>query len=495
MKKSVAVFIVLLVGFVLALGYARANSGAFDPTWGDEGIVLTDFDGLDDNATTQVLMPDGKLVVVGWVNVYPGDFGVVRYLPDGRLDPGFGDGGRVVTTFTDDPELVDASYSVNARPNGGLHVFGETCDANYEICDFAMAAYLADGSLDESFGDGGLVTTPVEDALTVFSWPTRNILQSDGKVVAGGIALNEMGEDLTVDIVLIRYNPDGSLDEDFGDGGIGIYDFDGQSHFPQDIVALPGDQIMIVGGVTSAFEGFSYMSEEGFMARINSDGSVDSGFGDDGILTWGYDGQLTGFDRALVTADDEIYLIGSVSNPLLSGACFLQHLDLDGTVDTTFGDDGWVLIDTAHNDNCYDGALMADGRIAFAGWASPAEDETRVATASAQSRKEKSARGPGLARSSRAANQAEFYDNIVGVYHPDGTPDTTFGPDGLVQFTLSSGMSAMYNISAQPDGRLLTVGNVLIGEQVDFAVVRVLGGQQTSQVFMPVVQGEAATGE
>ena len=52
-----------------------------------------------------------------------------------------------------------------------------------------------------------------------------------------------------------------------------------------------------------------------------------------------------------------------------------------------------------------------------------------------------------------------------------------------------------YNISAQPDGRLLTVGNVLIGEQVDFAVVRVLGGQQTSQVFMPVVQGEAATGE
>lgn len=460
---------------------------AVDPTWGWKGAAFTDFNGLDNNSTTQVLMPDGKLVVVAWVNIYPGDFGLVRYLPDGSLDPSFGDGGRVVTAFSDDPEHVDAPWSVNARPNGGLHVFGETCDADYEFCDFAIAAYLADGSLDESFGDGGLVITPVDDALTVFSWPTRSILQADGKIVAGGIALNELGQDLTVDLVLIRYNPDGSLDDDFGDGGIGIYDFDGQSHFPQDIVALPGDQIMIVGGVTEVFEGFSYMSEVGFLARINSDGSVDTGFGDDGILTWDYDGQPAGFDRALVTPANEIFLIGA-GDSSLGGVCYLQRLDLDGTVDATFGDDGLVAMYTGHWVGCYDGTLMADGRIAFAGWVSPAEDETRAAAASGQPGKGVSGRGAALAGGSRGADQGEIYDNLAGVFHPDGTPDTTFGPDGLVQFTLTPGVSAMYNLSAQRDGRLLTVGDVLMGEQVDHAVVRLFGGQQTSQIFMPVVR-------
>ncbi len=97
-------------------------------------------------------------------------------------------------------------------------------------------------------------------------------------------------------------------------------------------------------------------------------------------------------------------------------------------------------------------------------------------------------RGAGLARDSQADNQTEVYDNIVGVYHPDGTPDTSFGPDGLVRFTLTPGVSAMYNLSAQRDGRLLTVGDVLMGEQVDHAVVRLFGGQQTTQVFMPVVR-------
>ena len=75
MKKLVMLLFVVMVGvFALALGHARANPGAFDPTWGQEGVVLTDFEGMDDTATTQVLMPDGKLVAAGWVNSYPGDF-------------------------------------------------------------------------------------------------------------------------------------------------------------------------------------------------------------------------------------------------------------------------------------------------------------------------------------------------------------------------------------------------------------------------------------
>jgi hypothetical protein len=84
---------------------------------------------------------------------------------------------------------VDAAWAITARPDGGLYVFGETCDADYEICQFGLAAYNSDGSLEESFGNDGLVTTNVDDVYSVYAWPTRNILQPDGKLVAGGIAL------------------------------------------------------------------------------------------------------------------------------------------------------------------------------------------------------------------------------------------------------------------------------------------------------------------
>ncbi len=472
MKKIVALLSVVALGaFALALAYAQATPGDFDPTWGEEGVVLTDFEGMDDTANTQVLMPNGKLVAAGWVNSYPGDFGLVRYLWDGSLDPSFGEGGRVVTAFSDDPELVDAPWGINVRPNGGVHLFGETCDADYEVCQFAMAAYLADGSLDESFGEGGLVTTSVQDAVTVYAWPTRNILQADGKVVAGGIALYEENESFDVDIVLIRYNPDGSLDETFGDEGISIIDFEGKSHFPQDIAALTGDKIMIVGGVTDEFEGFTYFSDVAFMARINSDGSTDSSFGGgDGYITWKYGDEPANFERTLVASESEMFIAGSAA-----GDCAFLRLDFDGTLDTTFGDDGWVLIDSGQVDGCSDAILTAGGQIALTGASSPEESGSRVATSPDRYHNRMSIRGAGPVGSSPTARQDEFYDHLVALYNADGTPDATFGDDGLVRFTVNDGAGDFYNLSAQLDGKLLVVGHVLVGEQYDFGVVRFLG--------------------
>lgn len=472
MKKTVALLFVVCVGVLtLALGHARANPGEFDPTWGQEGLVLTDFEGLDDFSTTQILMPNGKLVVVGWVNVYPGDFGLARYLWDGSLDPSFGDGGRVVTAFSDDPERVDAPWGINTRPNGGIHLFGETCDADYVVCEFAMAAYLADGSLDESFGDGGLVITPIEDAATVLAWPSRNILQADGKVVAGGVVLYENNE---TDLVLIRYNADGSLDEDFGDGGIAIINFEGKSHFPQDIAALPGDKIMIVGGVTDEFD-FGYLSEEAFMMRINSDGSVDSSFGGGtGYLAWEYEDKWPFFDRALVASESEMFVVGAVEESLLGGDCTLQRFDLDGTLDTTFGDDGWVFIDSGRFDFCGFSDLTTDGRIVISGTAQTGEDGSRAATLSRHPNRG-GARGAGPAGWSAAARQEEDFSNFVGLYNADGTPSSTFGDDGLVRFTVTNGAGEFHKIAAQRDGNLLVVGDVIEDEQYDFGVVRFLG--------------------
>jgi uncharacterized delta-60 repeat protein len=491
MKKTVVLLFVVVVGsLTLALSYVRANPGAFDPTWGDEGVVITDFEGMDDSATTSIVMPDGKLVMAGWVNVYPGDFGVARYLRDGRLDPSFGDGGRVATAFYDDPDLVDAAWGINVRPEGGVHVFGETCDADYFVCEFAMAAYNADGSLDESFGEDGLVTTPVDSATTVFSWPSHNILQPDGKVVAGGIALyeDEATEVIDVDLVLVRYNPDGSLDESFGDNGIAIIDFEGKAHFPQDIIGLPGDKILVVGGVTDEFEGFSYLPQEAFMTRINNDGTVDSTFAGGGYSTWQYDGQPTGFDAAMVISENEMIIVGGPADIIEGGDCSLQRFDLDGNLDTTFGDNGWVIIDTGQLDLCLDSNLTVDGKIAFVGQVAAPDNGGSRAVNHVQHRGRITLRSAQSTENALAARQEETFDHIVGLYNPDGTPDPTFGENGLVRFTYDDSAGIFATIAPQPDGKLLVVGDVLVGEQIDFGALRFLGDGPAAQVYVPVTQ-------
>jgi uncharacterized delta-60 repeat protein len=487
-KKAVVMLVVVLFGFALALGYARANPGALDPTWGDEGVVLTDFEGMDDILNTLTLMPDEKLAAAGWVNVWPGDYGVARYLRDGRLDPSFGDGGLVTTAFFDDPDLVDAAWAITARPDGGLYVFGETCDADYEICQFGLAAYNADGSLDESFGDGGLVVTNVDDVYSVYAWPTRNILQPDGKLVAGGIAL--YGDD-DVDIVLIRYNPDGSLDDTFGDGGLSVTDFEGRAHFTQDILALPDGKIMVAGGATAAYEGFTYMGEEGYLARFNSDGSVDTTFGGgDGILTVKYNDDPTLIDSAMLTADGHLIVNGvrflDVENQF-GGDCTLQRYDLDGVLDTSFGDNGWTLIDTGLADTCWGADLTPDGKVVFTGHARTPEPPEAQTSVSNDTRRNP-VMGRGVSHTfSTTACQNDFFDMFVGRYNADGTPDETFGEGGLTRFTYNDGAGTFFAIAAQQDGKLLVIGDVVVDEMFDFGIIRFLGDGPAAQVYAPMV--------
>ncbi|MDX1416586.1 MAG: delta-60 repeat domain-containing protein [Candidatus Promineifilaceae bacterium] len=168
MKKAVfsptlAVVLIIVVNFVTQVG---AEPGKLDPTFGFEGVTLVDFGGLEDLPNAAALQDDGKILVSGWVNIWPGDFGTVRLLSDGSLDSSFGSGGKVTTAFSDNPDNVDAAWSVTAGPNGRVYVSGETCDADYFICEVATAVYKEDGSLDETFaGDGKTSVSPGTDTV------------------------------------------------------------------------------------------------------------------------------------------------------------------------------------------------------------------------------------------------------------------------------------------------------------------------------------------
>ena len=142
-----------------ALACFKAN-GSLDTSFNGTGKVVTTFGG-DGDAEGQgvAAQSDGKTVVVGYATVGGVQrFAVERYKTDGALDTSFGGTGRVLTAVG-----ISGSNAtgVALQKDGKIVVAGYAVNNSGRIYDFACLRYNADGSLDQSFGDHGKVTTDV----------------------------------------------------------------------------------------------------------------------------------------------------------------------------------------------------------------------------------------------------------------------------------------------------------------------------------------------
>lgn len=484
MKKTVALMSVVILGaFALVLAHARANPGAFDPTWGDGGLASVLFSENGDLTTAGRLDADGRVVAAGWVDGYPGAFGLARLWPDGSLDWTFGEGGKVMTRFGDDPELPNAAWSIGPRQGGGYLVAGEICDVDYVVCDWLSAAYTADGALDPTFGGGdGWITASVAGADGVYAWPPRNLLQTDGKMIAGGIVLQPGGD---IDSALRRHNIDGSLDDTFGDGGVAVLDIDPDGDYLENLALLPDGKILLLIGTGEVIDPFTYIPNQSFLVRLNGDGSIDDTFGVDGMATWGEDGSGTGPEGLVVSADGtKIYVAGVAPGaPEGAGDCVVSRFDGDGNMDMTFGEDGRLMIDTGLDEACLGIDELPDGRLALSGLILPLA-ETRAASGRPQHR------GAG----NRSAQAGETVDSLVARANADGTLDETFGDGGWLAHDINEADNGGFLVFAQPNGRILVLGDMVDSETTTraMAISRFLGDGPAAQVFMPAVQGGPA---
>ena len=136
----------------------------------------------------------------------PQDFALARYNRDGTLDPTFGAGGKVLTTFQ--PSSIDAALAVAVQQDGKIVAAGRS--RSTPTYDFAVARYLPNGTLDSTPDGDGLVTTRVTDRHDL---ATTLALQPDGKIVAG---TGRCIRPIYLTLALARYNADGSLDAGFG---------------------------------------------------------------------------------------------------------------------------------------------------------------------------------------------------------------------------------------------------------------------------------------
>jgi uncharacterized delta-60 repeat protein len=285
--------------------------GTPDPAFGEDGRAWTAFGELQGSgAQAAALQPDGKLVAVGFgrhPDVFHDTFALARYEPGGRLDTAFGDRGKVLTAVDAQTGAGrnDVAHAVAVDPEGRIVVAGETGQL---FKDFAIARYLADGSLDPSFGGTGIVVTDIggDDRANAIA------VQPDGQVLVAGSGWQA---DANEGFALVRYGPDGSLDASFGNGGVVTTDFRGGGDRAYGVALRPDGRI-VAGGVAQLSGGCSPSACEryGFgLAQYAPDGTLDTGFGDGGLIYPDFTVSAGGYGLALLP-DGTAAVAGHIGN-------------------------------------------------------------------------------------------------------------------------------------------------------------------------------------
>ena len=327
--------------FVLDAGVARFNPDGFtDTSFGTGGKVTTDFDGDFNTARGLVIQPDGKIVAVGQA----GNFRRVtltRYTDGGNLDAGFGVGGKVTEA------RLSHSPGVALQQDGKIVVAAGTPDP---VSAFGVARFTSDGAPDTSFGTAGRTAT----TLSTFAAANSVALQSDGKIVAAGVGESDM--------VIVRYEGDGSPDLTFGDDGIQRADFGGFDGAWD--VAVQADGKIVAAG----WAGRGMTGRDIAVARFEADGDPDSTFSDDGHATIELSGGRTAEARGLVIQANGKVVVAGIEGIFSPGTArpIAARLTASGVLDTSFGAGGVATSEPPWLGSLSDVALQADGKLVAA---------------------------------------------------------------------------------------------------------------------------------
>lgn len=320
------------------------TNGALDSTFGGDGIVTTSFSEGDDKAYAVTVQADGKILVAGVANEV--DFALARYTSTGVLDTSFSADGKVTLDFSGGS---DQARSVMVQSDGNIVVAGTASNPK----GYAAARFLGtNGALDTAnYGTNGKVVTPMGES--DFEGVTAGAMQSDGKVISVGLAYVPP----SFVFGMTRYNTNGSLDTGFSGDGKVFTAISTELATAYGVTVQPDGRVVVVG--------MSFGGSKGSIVRYNADGSLDTGFGTDGIATADATGSADFFRAVTLQADGKI-LAGGVA-----GTDFwLTRYDSSGSLDPSFSADGMVTTDFyGYGDSIYGLALQSDGKVVAAGYA------------------------------------------------------------------------------------------------------------------------------
>jgi uncharacterized delta-60 repeat protein len=264
-NKIVKLYIPCLFFFSFLLHCSLVSALTLDASFGKNGLVKTRVGHYEDKAQAVVVQPDGKILVAGSSSNNSNlDFALVRYMPDGSLDPSFHFIGPVVTVVGSGD---DAALGVALQDDGKIVTCGYTF--NGKDSDFAILRFTGNGELDTDFGVNGIVTLPVGSGNDIAA---AVAIQSDGAILVAG----SVEESASKVGALARFLPDGALDYSFGESGRVFVDVGSNTEIAA--MAIQKDQGIVLAG--------SY-EEKGLrkvlLVRLLVDGLPDANFGVDGV--------------------------------------------------------------------------------------------------------------------------------------------------------------------------------------------------------------------
>jgi uncharacterized delta-60 repeat protein len=232
---------------------------------------------------------------------------------------------------TDFESQDDAIRALVVQPDGKLVAAGRATinDSN----DFAVARYHPDGNLDTSFGVDGKITTTFG---TGYERGLAMVLQPDGKIVVAGAVYVDDPNVISPDFGLARFNPDGSLDATFGVGGKVTTDFGGFDQI-RALLLLPDGKILAAGPATPSG------NLDFGLARYNPDGSLDTTFGNNGLVSTDF-GSLDRAYALLLQPDGQIVAAGASTFRGREVSAMARYHP-DGRLDPGFGNGGKAIAD------------------------------------------------------------------------------------------------------------------------------------------------------
>ena len=319
-----------------------------------------------DSAFAIAEQADGKLVVIGAAGPPSTDMLVMRLNSDGNLDSTFGGGSGY--SLTPVGNNFDYAYDVVIQSDGKIVVVGESRTAGPSQIDFTVLRLQIDGSLDASFGVGGVV---VVDLSSSNDRAHSVALQADGKILVAGISGSP--GDNNNDFGLIRLNPDGSLDTSFAGGsGINVTDLGAKSE--AFALQLLSDGSIVVGGYID-----SGGSQDLAVVKYTSMGIVDASFGVGGMVITDIAGSDEQVKDIAIDGGGRILVAGWTT--AATQDFVLMRLTSGGSLDPSFGGgDGLVTSDSSGGDDQAQSlGVTADGHIVLGGWGQGANQDFMLA--------------------------------------------------------------------------------------------------------------------
>jgi len=428
--------------FLLA-NVAEAAPADLDPSFGNGGKVIKTV-GNGDRVYAAVLQPDGKIVLGGSSrpnsNNYP-IFALSRFHPDGALDTAFGAGGVVITDLRIQGGARQEIHALVLQPDGKIVAVGWALTTGGGYVATGVVRYQPNGSLDTSFGVGGILA--IDAAVDAAA-----LVQPDGKIVCGG----GDGVSSLANFQIVRLNPNGTLDSAFGMGGLATIDFTGNGDGIFGLALQPDGKIVAVGRTSNnPFDGTRWNFAA---ARILPNGDLDATFGGGGKVWTDFAAKDDTAFAVLIQGDGKILVAGRGQPQENDWDFALVRYHANGTLDTGFGLGGKTMTPFGISDGAFAVKLQADGKIVTAGV--------------------------------RGSTSPVF---AVMRHNPDGTLDTTFGEGGKV-FTFFNGRDEARAVLIQPDGRIIAAGTSRGGASIgDFAMARYLGDLQVSSAASRMPHG------